>query len=44
MGHMFGSILADEMNNYLKLAVGAGRYIGKIKSSLKSLFACQSRQ
>jgi len=37
MSHIFGSILADEMNDYLNLAIGAGRYIGKIKSSLKSL-------
>jgi len=36
MGYVFGSIFAGEINNYLKLTSEAGRYVGKIKSSLKS--------
>jgi integrase len=34
---MFTSVLAAEMSNYLELLRAAGRYIEKIKSSLKSL-------
>jgi hypothetical protein len=34
---MFTSIFATEMKSYLELLVAAGRYIDKIKSSLKSL-------
>lgn len=37
MGYMFSSVFADEINKYIKLVASSGRYIEKIKSSLKSL-------
>ena len=37
MGYVFSSVYADEINDYLKLVIGSGRYVEKIKSSLKSL-------
>lgn len=37
MAYVFTSILATEMHNYLELLRTAGRYIEKIRSSLKSL-------
>lgn len=37
MGYVFNSIFADEINKYIKLVASSGRYIEKIKSSLKSL-------
>jgi integrase/recombinase XerD len=37
MSYIFNSIFANEINDYLKLVVESGRYVGKIKSSLKSL-------
>lgn len=37
MGYVFNSVFADEINSYLKLAIESGRYVGKIRSSLKSL-------
>ena len=37
MGYVFDSVFADEINNYIKLVASSGRYIEKIKSSLKGL-------
>ena len=37
MGYVFNSIFSDEINDYLKLVSTSGRYVEKIKSSLKSL-------
>jgi integrase len=37
MGYAFSSIFAEEMKSYIELVTGSGRYVEKIKSSLKSL-------
>ena len=37
MGYVFSSVFADEINKYINLVASSGRYIEKIKSSLKSL-------
>ncbi len=37
MGYVFNSVFADEINGYIKLAIESGRYVGKIRSNLKSL-------
>ena len=37
MGYVFSSVFADEINDYIRLVVSTGRYVDKIRSSLKSL-------
>ena len=37
MGYAFNSIFAEEIKSYIELVVASGRYVEKIKSSLKSL-------
>jgi len=37
MGYVFSSVFADEINKYIKLVAASGKYIEKIKGSLKSL-------
>ena len=37
MEYVFRSVLADEINDYLRLTIGSGRCVEKIKSRLKSL-------
>lgn len=37
MGYVFSSVFTNEINDYLKLVIVSGRYVGKIESSLKSL-------
>lgn len=37
MSYVFNSAFADEINGYIKLVIESGRYVEKIRSSLKSL-------